>query len=177
MSTAVAPPAGSVVIQQKTTVVAVREGGGSTVVTPQIAPGAVVVVRGAPGLKGDRGDPGPAGGETLVTVGASPLSGHTIVAVDAAGELIYADSTILSHGGTVLGFLANAYSAGEDASVQTGFVLEHSGWNWSAGFILVGAGGAPVQSLPIGAKFSQSVGKVLSPTSILVDIQPPIFLQ
>lgn len=177
MSTVTAPTPAAVVVQQRTSIVATRDTGGSVVVTPQIAPGAVVVVRGVPGLKGDRGDPGPAGGETLVRVGPTPLSGHSIVAVSAAGELIPADSTNPAHPGTVLGLLAGAYSPGEDASVQTGFVLAHSGWNWAPGFVFVGAAGQPVQTLPGGAVFSQAVGKVLSPTSILVDIQPPIFLQ
>ncbi|WP_156370475.1 hypothetical protein [Acidovorax sp. Leaf84] len=177
MSTVAAPDTRSVVVLQRTTVVAVRETGGTPVVTPQIGRGAVVVTRGAPGRKGDRGDPGPAGGETLVPVGATPLSGHSIVAVDAGGELIPADSTNPTHPGTVLGLLASAYSPGEDASVQTGFVIEHSGWNWAPGFLFVGSGGQPVQVLPPGAVFSQTVGKVLSPTRVLVDIQPPIFLQ
>lgn len=174
MSTVVVPVPGSVVVEKATSVVVTRERCGTTVVTPQIAPGAVVLVRGTPGRKGDRGDPGPAGGETLVPVGPAPLSGHSIVAVNADGELVAADSTNPGHRGAVLGLLAGAYSPGEAASVQTGFVLEHSGWAWSPGFVFVGAGGQPVQSLPVGAVFSQTVGKVLSPTSILVDLQPPI---
>lgn len=128
------------------------------------------------GPRGIQGPAGPAGGAALVRVGSTPLSGHSVVAVDAAGELIYADCTNPTHSGAVLGFLASAYSAGEDASVQTGFVLEHIGWSWAPGFVLVGSGGQPVQSLPLGAVFSQIVGKVLSPTSILVDPQPPISL-
>ena len=177
MSTVVTPAADSVVVQQMTSAVVVVERTGSVVVTPQVGKGAVVVTRGVPGRKGDRGDPGPAGGETLVPVGPDPLSGHSIVSVSADGELIPADCTSLALAGTVLGLLAGAYSPGEDAAVQTGFVLEHSGWNWVPGFVFVGSAGQPVQTLPVGAVFSQAIGKVLSPTSILVDIQPPIFLQ
>lgn len=128
------------------------------------------------GPEGIQGPVGPSGGAALVRVGATPLSGHTVVAVDAAGELIYADSTNPAHSGAVLGLLANAYDAGEDAAVQTSFVLEHIGWNWAHGFVFVGAGGQPTQALPMGAAFSQSIGKVLSPTSILVDLQPPVNL-
>lgn len=174
MSTAVVPPGGSIVIKQTTSVVVTRERCGTTIVQPQNAPGAVVLVRGVPGLQGE---PGPAGGETLVTVGPVALSGHSIVAVNAAGLLIPADCTVAGMGGTVLGMLDSAYLPGASARVQTSYVLEHSGWNWAPGFLVVGEGGQPTQTLPVGALFSQSIGKVLSPTRILVDLQPPIFLQ
>lgn len=62
MSTVTAPTPAAVVVQQRTSVVATRDTGGSVVVTPQIAPGAVVVVRGVPGPKGEKGDKGDSGG-------------------------------------------------------------------------------------------------------------------
>lgn len=174
MSTAVAPPVDSVVVRQASSVVVTRERGGSVVVTPQTGGGTVVVHRGG---VGPDGPPGPAGGETLVTVGPVALSGHSIVAVNDEGKLIPADCTVPGQGGTVLGLLDSAYLPGAQAKVQTGYVLEHSGWNWAPGFLVVGVGGQPAQALPAGALFSQAIGKVLSPTSILVDLQPPIFLQ
>lgn len=174
MSTVVASPSDSVVVKQITSVVVKPANGGTTVVTPQTGGGTVVVHRGGVGRPGP---PGPDGGETLVTVGPTALSGHSIVAVSAAGLLIPADCTVAGMGGTVLGMLDSAYLPGASARVQTGYVLEHGGWNWAPGFLVVGVGGQPAQTLPIGALFSQSIGKVLSPTSILVDLQPPIFLQ
>ena len=49
-----------------------------------------LVELGEQGPRGIQGIPGPAGGTTVVTVGATPLSGHTAVAMDADGLLIYA---------------------------------------------------------------------------------------
>ena len=134
----------------------------------------VVVTRGIPGPPGKQGIPGPAGGTTTVTVGATPLSGHSAVAVDAGGMLIKADCTNPAHQGAVLGLLANAYSPGDQAVVQTAFTLEHSGWTWSPGPVFVGTAGQLTQALPIGAVFSQVVAHALSPTLVLVDVQPPI---
>lgn len=126
------------------------------------------------GPRGIQGIQGPAGGTTTVTVGATPLSGHSAVAVDAAGLLIQADCTNPAHRGAVLGLLANAYSPGDQAVVQTAFTLEHSGWTWSPGPVFVGTAGQLTQTLPVGAVFSQVVAHALSPALVLVDVQPPI---
>lgn len=126
------------------------------------------------GPRGIQGIQGPAGGTTTVTAGATPLSGHSAVAVDAAGLLIQADCTNPAHRGAVLGLLANAYSPGDQAVVQTAFTLEHSGWTWSTGPVFVGTAGQLTQTLPAGAVFSQVVAHALSPTLVLVDVQPPI---
>lgn len=124
------------------------------------------------------GPPGPIGpgGATLVTVGAAPISGHTAVALDSGGLLIYADCTNPAHIGAVQGVVGNAYSPGDLAVVQTDFELVHAGWSFSPGPVFVGASGALVQTLPPGALFAQVVGFALAPTRIRVDVQPPIVL-
>ena len=130
----------------------------------------------AQGPRGPQGIPGPAGGATLITVGASPISGHTAVALDPSGLLIYADCTNPAHLGAVLGVVANAYGAGDPAVVQTSFDLSHAGWTFATGPVFVGATGALVQTLPMGAVFAQVVGYALAPTRIRIDVQPPIVL-
>lgn len=124
--------------------------------------------------QGPPGPAGPSGGTQTVTVGATPLSGHTAVAVDADGLLVYADSSNPAHRFAVLGLLSQAFSAGTEAEVRTGFVLEHSGWTWTPGPVFVGLGGALVQTVPGSAVFCQVVGLALSATRILIDVQPPI---
>lgn len=131
---------------------------------------------GEQGPRGIQGIPGPAGGATVVTVGATPISGHSVVAMDASGLLIYADCTNPAHLGSILGVVANAYSAGDPAVVQTSFDLAHAGWSFTPGPVLVGAGGALVQTLPVGAVFAQVIGYALSVTRVHIDPQPPINL-
>ena len=128
----------------------------------------------AQGPRGPQGIPGPVGGATTVMVGATPLSGHTAVALGADGLLIYADCTNPAHLGAVLGVVANAYGAGDPAVVQTSFDLYHAGWAFTPGPVFAGAGGAIVQSLPPGAVFAQVLGYALSATRIHIDVQPPI---
>ena len=80
----------------------------------------------AQGPRGPQGIPGPAGGATTVTVGAAPISGHTAVALDSGGLLVYADCTNPAHIGAVQGVVGNAYSTGALAVVLAqvvGFAL------------------------------------------------------
>lgn len=128
------------------------------------------------GPPGRQGPPGPAGGATTVRVGPLPISGHSVVACDSAGELVAADATDPAHRGAVLGVVADAYSPGDDAVVQTGYVLEHSGWAWAPGPVLVGLAGQLAQAPPAGALFAQVIGQALSSTRVLIDINPPITL-
>ena len=130
----------------------------------------------AQGPRGPQGIPGPAGGATTVMVGATPISGHTAVALDSGGLLIYADCTNPAHIGAVQGVVGNAYSPGDLAVVQTGFELVHAGWSFAPGPVFVGASGALVQVLPVGAVFAQVIGYALAPTRIRIDVQPPIVL-
>lgn len=126
------------------------------------------------GPQGIQGVPGPAGGATLIPVGATPLSGHSAVALGADGALQPADCTLAAHRGAVLGVVANAYAAGADAVVSNNIPLEHAGWTWAVGPVFLGAAGVLTQALPVGAKFSQVVGHAVSATRVLIDVQPPI---
>ena len=130
----------------------------------------------AQGPRGPQGIPGPVGGATTVMVGAAPISGHTAVALDSGGLLVYADCTNPAHIGAVQGVVGNAYSPGDLAVVQTDFELVHAGWSFAPGPVFVGASGALVQVLPVGAVFAQVIGFALAPTRIRVDVQPPIVL-
>lgn len=128
------------------------------------------------GPPGRQGQPGPPGGATTVKVGPLPISGHSVVACNTQGELISADATNPAHRGAVLGVVADAYSPGDDAVVQTGYVLEHAGWTWTPGPVLVGLAGQLAQAPPAGALFAQVIGQALSSTRVLIDINPPITL-
>lgn len=128
------------------------------------------------GPPGPRGPVGPAGGASTVTVGPLPISGHSVVACDSGGLLVPADSTNPAHRGAVLGVVADAYGPGADAVVQTAYVLEHTGWAWQVGPVLLGASGGLVQAPVPGALFSQLIGHALSPTRVLIDVHQPITL-
>ena len=146
------------------------------VVLEKSEPEEIIVTEAEQGPPGPMGPPGPAGGATLIPVGATPLSGHSAVALGADGALQPADCTLAAHIGAVQGVVGNAYSPGDQAVVQTDFELVHAGWSFSPGPVFVGASGALVQVLPVGAVFAQVIGYALAPTRIRIDAQPPIVL-
>ena len=146
------------------------------VVLEKSEPEEIIITEAEQGPPGPIGPIGPAGGATLVTVGATPISGHAAVALDSGGLLVYADCTNPAHIGAVQGVVASAYSPGDLAVVQTDFELVHAGWTFATGPVFVGASGALVQVLPVGAVFAQVIGYALAPTRIRVDVQPPIVL-
>ena len=146
------------------------------VVLEKSEPEEIIITEAEQGPPGPIGPIGPAGGATLVTVGATPISGHAAVALDSGGLLVYADCTNPAHIGAVQGVVGNAYSPGDLAVVQTDFELVHAGWSFSPGPVFVGASGALVQVLPVGAVFAQVIGYALAPTRIRVDVQSPIAL-
>ena len=146
------------------------------VVLEKSEPEEIIITEAEQGPPGPIGPIGPAGGATLVTVGATPISGHAAVALDSSGLLVYADCTNPAHIGAVQGVVASAYSPGDLAVVQTDFELVHAGWSFSPGPVFVGASGALVQVLPVGAVFAQVIGYALAPTRIRVDVQSPIAL-
>ena len=146
------------------------------VVLEKSEPEEIIITEAEQGPPGPIGPIGPAGGATLVTVGATPISGHAAVALDSGGLLVYADCTNPAHIGAVQGVVASAYSPGDLAVVQTDFELVHAGWSFSPGPVFVGASGALVQVLPVGAVFAQVIGYALAPTRVRVDVQSPIAL-
>ena len=160
-----------VLVERETLVLVEASDGG--VLLEQPARAIEIVTEGLQGPPGPRGNPGPTGGSTLVRV-STPISGHSAVACNWVGELIPADCTIAAHRGVVLGVVTQAHVPGDEAAVKTGFPIEHLGWTWSTGPVYVGMAGQLTQTLPVGAQFSQVVGVALSPTLVLVDLQPPI---
>ena len=114
-----------------------------------------------------------AGTGVQYTVGGSPLSGHTAVAVNSSGLLIYADPTSAAQLGNIVGVLADAYGAGTIATVNNDGVIIHAGWTWSSGPIYAGLAGALTQTPPSGV-FTQVVGYALAATRMRVFVQPSI---
>lgn len=108
-------------------------------------------------------------------VGNTPISGHSAVVVAGDGTLVPADCSVLAHRGAVLGVIESAAAPGDVVRVSTGYSIEHPGWAWTPGTpIFVGLAGSLRQTVPVQARFAQVIGQALSPTRILIDVQPPV---
>jgi hypothetical protein len=110
-------------------------------------------------------------------VAASAVSGHQAIALDSAGQAIYASADTLADALRVSGISTAAAVGGAEVFVQTQGVLDHGGWAWTPGTpVFLGLAGALVSSPPVSGTFVQIVGRALSPTKLLINLQPPIIL-
>lgn len=135
---------------------------------------------GPKGEKGDRGDPGPAGGATYAYVAPQPVGGHRIVALDANGQLVYADNADPDMAWRVVGMTTHAADAGDAVTVQRlGEIVEPS-WAWDMTCpVWLGRNGIPTQTPPAApdAVFSLVIGFPVTPTALFIDPALPIMLQ
>lgn len=144
--------------------------------------GEFVELRGPKGGRGDTGRAGGGGGSTTITadaptyIAATAISGHTVVTLDVTGKALPADPTVAAHAHAVIGISLNAASAGGQLTVVDSGLLTHLGWSFEPGLpVFIGMDGVITQTPP-SAVWQKVVGVALSATSIVVGLQPAIFL-
>ena len=115
------------------------------------------------------------GGSVLIA--GENIPGHTIVVMDVSGAVMIADVTNPVHASTTIGITDSAAVTGAQVTViSTGELITHSGWNFIPNYpVYIGTGGTVTQT-DIGTIFSKVVGMAVSPTSVVVSIQPAVFL-
>lgn len=140
---------------------------------PGLASGALLLAL-APALRGEKGDPGSAL-ETYTA--ASALSGHVAVTLDASGYATPADCRSAAHAAALCGVTTGAALAGAPATVRRSGLLTSPGWGLTPGLpVVLGEDGALVQAAPPSAAYLKQIGVALSASSVLIDLQPAIFL-
>lgn len=142
-----------------------------TVPAERVVKAAILVPQGpagAPGAPGGAGEEHPA---------AVAVSGHAVVALDAAGALRYASADVAADALLVAGVSVNAAAPGGTVSVRSAGLVTHAGWAWTPGApVYLGLNGALTQSIPVTAVFARVIGNAVSSDSLLIDLQPPVFL-
>jgi hypothetical protein len=120
--------------------------------------------------------PGTAIGPSVYIAGQI-IPGHTVVVMDASGTMMIADPQNPIHASTIIGITDASAVVGEQVSVMTnGDLITHSGWMFIPGYpVYVGANGT-VSQTGVSTIFSKVVGMAVSPTSVVVSIQPAVFL-
>jgi hypothetical protein len=132
--------------------------------------------QGEPGKKGDRGrpgiqgPPGPAGGVTEVQAG-DVIHGRRVIRM-ANGEAFHPNINDDSQALQVLGISLEAASSGSPFPVRTSGPMTDPGWDWEPGYVYCGNDGVLTQSIP-PTGWLQRVARVISPTTINVDIDTP----
>jgi hypothetical protein len=124
-----------------------------------------------------QGPPGPPGQtiSTMIVVAAQTISGYSAVSA-VSGQAIPADSSDVSHQGNLLGIAIGGALATAPVTVQFFGSLTYNGWAWTLNHpIFLGTNGALTQTPPTSG-YSQIIGRPITSTSMLVDIQPAVIL-
>lgn len=112
----------------------------------------------------------------LPLVAGETLSGHRAVYTGADGLAHYASANDPASARAVLGITKNAAAEGGQVSVVIAGPVSEPSWSWTPGLpIFLGANGALTQAVPASGVVVE-LGSAVTPTSMNVRIQEPVFL-
>lgn len=128
------------------------------------------------GPPGPQGLPGDAGLSVITLIANVPLGGHRVVKPVAGGKVDYASSNVPTDGDQILGITTGAVAEDALVDVQTGGPMEEPTWLWIVGMpVYCGLNGVLTQSPPNVGVLCR-VGKAVTPTKILVNVEEAIVL-
>lgn len=96
-----------------------------------------------------------------------------------AGDIVYADASILSHRGKLVGLTLSAASAGVTLDIRGDGEITEPSWSWTVDQpVYLGTNGLLTQTVPVkpSSEFLQRVGFAVAATRIFLLIEPPIVL-
>lgn len=128
----------------------------------------IASLKGAPGSSSQGG--------IISGVAAIATAGHRALYPRADGSgLAVASASDVTHAGRVVGISLAAASAGASIAYVDDGPIDEPSWSFTPGPVWLGEQGQITQALP-SAGFTQIVGTAVTPTQIVVSLQPPIIL-
>lgn len=107
--------------------------------------------------------------DLTLTAGAS-LSALRAVTLDASGNAVYASNATIADA-QVVGVTITSASSGAAVNVKTFGLITDASWSWTKGPVYLGTNGALTQTAPTGGAIVVQVGKAMTATKLLVDIE------
>ena len=117
------------------------------------------------------------GGDTVTTAAinitaTTAIGSHRVITMQGQ----YADCTNPDHGSSIAGISLQAVVDGDVVQAQPGGEIYESGWDWIVGQpVYLGTLGQLTQTPPV-AGILVEIGRPITATRLLVDIQPTIYL-
>jgi hypothetical protein len=108
---------------------------------------------------------------TVKRVAGINLLAYRLVTTDSAGQLIYYDAADVNQCNKCIGIIEQATAAGNTARVITTGSVTNTNWNFTSKDLLFAGLDGLVTTDPFVGKFSQIVGYVLSPDTIVIQPQ------
>lgn len=105
----------------------------------------------------------------LSFIAGQNLSALRAVTSNALGEVVYASNDTVANA-QVIGVTYTSANAGSAVTVITSGLFTDAGWSWIKGPVFLGTNGMLTQTAPTGGAILVYVGKALTATQILIDI-------
>ena len=104
---------------------------------------------------------------------AQALSGHRAVLITPSDEADYPALATVLDGQLIAGITAGAAAQGDPVTIHTAGPITEPGWTWTPGPVFAGDNGVLTQTPPAGS-WVRMIGMAVSPTKIIINLQPVI---
>jgi len=122
--------------------------------------------------RGPQGPPGETAGATFTATAAEPIHGQRAVRV-VAGLAYAPDTTTRAHATEVVGIATQSAALNDDVVVRTAGEMTEPSWIWQPGAVYCGTDGQLTQDTAF-AGWLLPVGRAITPTTIVVDVDTPV---
>ena len=138
---------------------------------------AVMTAPGPQGPQGEKGEKGDVGDDVFLYEGIAGeiLLGHRVVRIEDG--LVYNTNALdISHIGQAVGVTTDAALTGEAVKIQFTGMLTEPSWHFDPGRVWVSTTGTLTNLVP-SLGFIQEVGRVLEPSTVVLNISQPLRLE
>lgn len=105
----------------------------------------------------------------LTFVAGQNLSALRAVTSNALGQVVYANNTSIADA-QVIGVTYTAANSGSSVTVITSGLINDPAWNWTKGPVFLGVNGNLTQTAPTNGNILVFIGRALTATQLLIDV-------
>ena len=107
--------------------------------------------------------------DDITLVAGENLSALRAVTTNSSGQAVYASNNTLANA-QVVGIVYTAANSGSNATIKISGIITDASWNWTKGTVYLGTNGTLTQTVPTSGAIVVHVGKALTATQLLIDI-------
>ena len=107
--------------------------------------------------------------DDITLVAGENLSALRAVTSNSSGQAVYASNDTLANA-QVVGISNGAVTSGANATIKISGILTDANWNWTKGTVYLGTNGTLTQTVPTNGAIVVHVGKALTSTQLIIDI-------
>ena len=107
--------------------------------------------------------------DDITLVAGENLSALRAVTSNSSGQAVYASNDTLANA-QVVGITNGAVTSGANATIKISGILTDANWNWTKGTVYLSTNGTLTQTVPTNGAIVVHVGKALTSTQLIIDI-------